>query len=117
MRLDLQAKLLRAIQEQEFERVGGNQPIKVDVRIVATTNRDLRAEVEAGRFRRDLYFRLHVVPIHTPPLRERLEDIPELAEHFVHQIAAQHGVKPPSITPEAIEVLLRRRWKIGRAHV
>ena len=110
MRLDLQAKLLRAIQEQEFERVGGNQPIKVDVRIVATTNRDLRAEVEAGRFRRDLYFRLHVVPIHTPPLRERLEDIPELAEHFVHQIAAQHGVKPPSITPEAIEVLLRRRW-------
>jgi DNA-binding NtrC family response regulator len=65
MRLDLQAKLLRAIQEQEFERVGGNQPIKVDVRIVATTNRDLRAEVEAGRFRRDLYFRLHVVPIHT----------------------------------------------------
>ena len=110
MRLDLQAKLLRAIQEQEFERVGGNQSIKVDVRIVATTNRDLRAEVEAGRFRRDLYFRLHVVPIHTPPLRERLEDIAELADHFVHQIASQHGVKPPVVTPEALDMLRRRRW-------
>ncbi len=110
MRLDLQAKLLRAIQEQEFERVGGNQPIKVDVRIVATTNRDLRAEVEAGRFRRDLYFRLHVVPIHTPALRERLEDIPELAEHFVSKIASQLGVRPPMITPDALDVLRRRSW-------
>ncbi|MEQ1833625.1 MAG: sigma-54 dependent transcriptional regulator [Candidatus Eisenbacteria bacterium] len=110
MRLDLQAKLLRAIQEQEFERVGGNQPIKVDVRIVATTNRDLRSEVEAGRFRRDLYFRLHVVPIHTPSLRDRLEDIPELAEHFVTKIASQLGVRPPTITPDALDVLRRRRW-------
>ena len=110
MRLELQAKLLRAIQEQEFERVGGNQPVKVDVRVVATTNRDLRAEVEAGRFRRDLYFRLHVVPIHTPPLRERLEDIPELAEHFVTKLANQLGIKPPVLTPEALDVLCRRRW-------
>ena len=110
MRLDLQAKLLRAIQEQEFERVGGNQPIMVDVRIVATTNRDLRAEVEAGRFRRDLYFRLHVVPIRTPSLRDRLEDIPALAEHFVEQLASQHGTKPPIMTSEAIDVLRRRRW-------
>ena len=110
MRPELQAKLLRAIQEQEFERVGGNQLIKVDVRVVATTNRDLRAEVEAGRFRRDLYFRLHVVPIHTPPLRERLEDIPELAEHFVSRIANQLGIKPPVLTPEAVEALCRRRW-------
>ena len=110
MRLDLQGKLLRAIQEQEFERVGGNQPIKVDVRIVATTNRDLRGEVEAGRFRRDLYFRLHVVPIHTPPLRERIEDIPELAEHFVNKIASELGVKPPVLTADALDVLRRRRW-------
>ena len=110
MRLELQGKLLRAIQEQEFERVGGNQPIKVDVRVVATTNRDLRAEVEAGRFRRDLYFGLHVVPIHTPPLRERMEDIPELAEHFVSKIANQLGIKPPILTPEALGVLCRRRW-------
>jgi DNA-binding NtrC family response regulator len=110
MRLEMQAKLLRAIQEQEFERVGGNQPIKVDVRIVATTNRDLRAEVEAGRFRRDLYFRLHVVPVHTPPLRDRVEDIPELAEYFVQKIAGQVGVKPPVLLPEALDVLRRRQW-------
>ncbi len=110
MRLDLQAKLLRAIQEQEFERVGGHQTVRVDVRIVATTNRDLRAEVEAGRFRRDLYFRLHVVPIQMPPLRDRLEDIPELAEHFVRKIASQLGVRPPRLSSGAIEALRRRRW-------
>ncbi len=110
MRFDLQAKLLRAIQEQEFERVGGHQVIRVDVRIVATTNRDLRAEVEAGRFRRDLYFRLHVVPIQMPPLRDRVEDIPELAEHFVRTIADQLGVRAPRLTPEALNMLRRRRW-------
>jgi DNA-binding NtrC family response regulator len=110
MRLDLQAKLLRAIQEQEFERVGGNQPVKVDVRLIATTNRDLRADVEAGRFRRDLFFRLHVVPIRTPALRDRVEDIPELAEHFVKTISAELGVRPPTITPAALEVLRQRPW-------
>lgn len=110
MRPEVQAKLLRTIQEQEFERVGGNQLIKVDVRIVATTNRDLRAEVEAGRFRRDLYFRLHVVPIHTPPLRERVEDIPELAEHFVATVASQVGVKMPVLLPEALDALRVRQW-------
>ncbi len=110
MRFDLQAKLLRAIQEQEFERVGGHQVIRVDVRIVATTNRDLRTEVEAGRFRRDLYFRLHVVPIQMPPLRDRVEDIPELAEHFVRTIADQLGVRAPRLTPEALNMLRRRRW-------
>jgi len=82
MRLDLQAKLLRVLQEQEFERVGGTSPIKVDVRIVATTNRDLAAEAEAGRFRRDLFFRLSVIPIQIPPLRDRAEDIPLLAYRF-----------------------------------
>ena len=112
MRLDLQGKLLRAIQEQEFERVGGSQAIHVDVRIVATTNRDLRAEVESGRFRRDLYYRLHVVPIHTPPLRERLEDIPILVDHFLRTVAAQVGVKPvPVVTAEALAVLQRRVWR------
>jgi DNA-binding NtrC family response regulator len=110
MRPDLQAKLLRAIQEQEFERVGGHAPVKVDVRIIATTNRDLRAEVEAGRFRRDLYFRLHVVPIHTPPLRDHLEDVPLLARHFVEQCAAQLGVRVPVLTPEALDHLRRRPW-------
>ena len=112
MRLDLQPKLLRAIQEQEFERVGGRHTIPVDVRIVATTNRDLRAEVEAGRFRRDLYYRVNVVPIRTPPLRERLEDIPQLVGHFVRLTADQIAVKPPpEITPAAIAALQRHSWR------
>ena len=110
MRLDLQAKLLRALQEQEFERVGGGTPIRVDVRLVATTNRDLRAEVEAGRFRRDLYYRLSVVPVRTPPLRERIEDIPALVHHFVRQISMQLGVRPPDVPAETLEYLQRRAW-------
>ncbi len=110
MRLDLQAKLLRAIQEQEFERVGGHQPIKVNVRIVATTNRDLAAEAEAGRFRRDLYFRLSVVPIRTPPLRERAEDIPLLVQYFVRHAAQQMGTKVPLVPPETLAYLQRLPW-------
>jgi len=110
MRLDLQSKLLRAIQEQEFERVGGSQPIKVDVRIVATTNRNLAVEVEAGRFRQDLYYRLSVVPIRTPPLRERLEDLPLLVRHFTEQIARELGIKTPQVPPETIDFLGRRFW-------
>ena len=96
MRLDLQSKLLRVIQEQEFERVGGSQPIQVDVRLIATTNRDLKAEVDAGRFRGDLYYRLNVVPILTPSLRERAEDIPRLAHHFVNRAAELHGGTAPT---------------------
>jgi DNA-binding NtrC family response regulator len=110
MRLDLQSKLLRAIQEQEFERVGGSQSVRVDVRLVATTNRDLLAEVEAGRFRRDLYYRLAVVPVNTPPLRERLEDLPLLIAHFVENAAADLGVRAPVIRPEAIDALRRHAW-------
>ena len=111
MRLDLQPKLLRAIQEQEIERVGGHQLLKVDVRIVATTNRDLLAEIQANRFRRDLYYRLSVMPIRTPPLRERPGDIPLLAEHFVRNAAASLGVKPPEIPVETLELLQRRSWQ------
>ncbi len=110
MRLDLQPKLLRAIQEQEIERVGGEQPIRVDTRIIATTNRDLRAEVEAGRFREDLFYRLHVVPIRTPPLRERLEDLPMLVEHFAAAAAARLGIRAPRVQAEAIEGLKHRSW-------
>jgi len=110
MRLDLQSKLLRALQEQEIERVGGIQPIKVDVRIIATTNRELEAEVEAGRFRKDLYFRLNVVAIRTPPLRERLEDIPVLVEHFIDRNARELGLKPPTVLPETYDYLRRRSW-------
>ncbi len=110
MRLDLQAKLLRVIQEQEFERVGGTQAIKVDVRLVATTNRDLKSEVDAGRFRSDLYYRLNVVPIRTPPLRERVEDIPRLLHHFMHRMAENQGTPVPAIAPETVQLLQRYGW-------
>ncbi len=110
MRLDLQAKLLRAIQEQEFERVGGSIPVKVDVRLLATTNRDLKAEVAAGRFRSDLYYRLNVVPLRVPPLRERVEDIPRLVHHFVQRFAETLGVPVPAVAPETLQFLLSYPW-------
>jgi DNA-binding NtrC family response regulator len=110
MRLDLQSKLLRVIQEQEFERVGGQQSIRVDVRLIATTNRDLRADAESGKFRQDLYYRLNVVPIHLPSLRERLEDIPVLVHHFVSRAAQQLGVEVTGVAPEAIALLQQRNW-------
>ncbi|MGE0351735.1 MAG: sigma-54-dependent transcriptional regulator [Gemmatimonadales bacterium] len=110
MRLDLQSKLLRAIQEQEFERVGGTQTIRVDVRLVATTNRALLAEVEAGRFRRDLYYRLSVVPIRTPSLRERVDDIPVLVDHFVQLAAGELGVRPPQVSEDVYALLQGLPW-------
>jgi DNA-binding NtrC family response regulator len=110
MRLDLQAKLLRVLQEQEFERVGGTTPIKVDVRIIATTNRDLAAEAEAGRFRRDLFFRLSVIPIEIPPLRERGDDIPLLAFRFAAQSANETKKEFAGISPEALALLQRYEW-------
>lgn len=110
MRLDLQSKLLRVLQEQEFERVGGTTPIRVDVRIIATTNRDLAAEAAAGHFRQDLYFRLSVIPIVVPPLRERKEDIPSLAYRFGMRAAAEVGREFHGISPEAIELLQSHDW-------
>ncbi len=110
MRIDLQAKLLRVIQESEFERVGGQQLIKVDVRLVATTNRDLKTEVKAGRFREDLYYRLNVVPIQTPPLRDRLDDIPLLVRYLVHRASKEHGANVTEIEPETIELLQQHDW-------
>jgi DNA-binding NtrC family response regulator len=110
MRLDLQAKLLRVIQEQEFERVGGRQPVQVDVRLVATTNRDLRTEVAEGRFRADLYYRLQVVPVRTPPLRERPEDIPLLVRHFLRAAADSLGVPEPDVPDDTMEYLSRYSW-------
>ncbi|CAL1241668.1 sigma 54-interacting transcriptional regulator [Candidatus Methylocalor cossyra] len=108
--LALQAKLLRVLQEQRFERVGGSATLEVDVRIVAATNRDLAAEVEAGRFRRDLFFRLNVFPIRIPPLRERRTDIPLLARHFLAKFARKLGKPIAAIAPAAMERLLAYPW-------
>jgi DNA-binding NtrC family response regulator len=110
MRIDLQAKLLRVLQEQEFERVGGTQPIKVDVRIIATTNRDLAAFAAQGRFRQDLFFRLSVLPISLPPLRERPQDIPLLASRFAHRAAAELQKDVRGLAPETVALLQQYDW-------
>jgi DNA-binding NtrC family response regulator len=110
MRLDLQAKLLRVLQEQEFERVGGTSPLRVDVRIIATTNRDLRAEATAGTFRQDLYYRLSVVPIWIPPLRERRSDIALLANRFALRSAAEMKKEIHGVSAAAIELLQAYEW-------
>ena len=110
MKLELQAKLLRVLQEQEFERVGGTSPIRVDVRVVATTNRDLAAEAAAGAFRQDLYYRLSVMPIVIPPLRDRTEDIPVLAYRFATRTAAEIGKPVTGISPEALALLTAYPW-------
>jgi formate hydrogenlyase transcriptional activator len=108
--LELQSKLLRAIQEQEFERLGGNRTIKVDVRFVAASNRDLKALVDAGSFRSDLYYRLHVFPLVLPPLRERQEDIPLLTRYFTQKYAQRTSRKVDSISIEAMNALNRYEW-------
>jgi len=106
----VQAKLLRVLQERELERVGGNRTIKVDVRVIATTNRDLQQSVEKKEFRQDLYFRLNVVPIQVPSLRERREDIPELAGEFMRRFARKHGVQVKGFTDAALETLRQHNW-------
>jgi two-component system, NtrC family, response regulator AtoC len=110
LRLDLQPKLLRALQEREIERVGGGRAIRVDVRIIAASNADLRQAVAMGRFREDLFYRLHVVPIVLPPLRERLEDVAPLARHFLAKYAQQFGKVVSDISPGALEALERYPW-------
>jgi DNA-binding NtrC family response regulator len=107
----LQAKLLRVLQEREFERVGGNRTISVDVRVLATTNRNLLKEVERGNFREDLYYRLNVFPIEVPPLRERGEDILLLAQSFLERFARKHGLKrAPTFSKAAADLILRHNW-------
>ncbi len=108
--LPLQAKLLRVLQERTFERVGSSTTRHCDVRVLATTNRSLREEVAAGRFREDLYYRLAVVPLAVPPLRQRADDIPELVEHFLHRAAARLNRPACRLEPSALELLLRYQW-------
>ncbi len=105
-----QAKVLRALQEQRFERVGGTATIQVDVRVLAATNRDLQAEIRESRFREDLYFRLAVIPIRVPPLRERARDIPALVQHFVAALAEELGCRPKQVHPLVVERLLEYSW-------
>lgn len=111
MDLALQAKLLRVIQEQTIERVGGTRPIKIDVRIVAATNKDIEKAVHNGTFREDLFYRLNVFPIRIPPLRERKDDIPALAMHFLHKYSAEVRKGPITISDEAMDILLKLPWR------
>jgi two-component system NtrC family response regulator len=106
----LQVKLLRVLQERTFERVGGNQPVKVDVRIVAATNRDLGQAVEAGEFREDLFYRLNVVRVDLPPLSQRKDDLPALVAHFVKKYAAEVGRAAPQVSQEAMQVIYQHPW-------
>jgi two-component system nitrogen regulation response regulator NtrX len=106
-----QAKVLRVLQEGEVERLGSARTIKVDVRVIAATNKNLEEEIERGHFREDLYFRLAVIPIHVPPLRERPEDIPQLVRHYMDYFSRESNVRPKRITQAAMDALARYRWK------
>src|SRR5207244_2338178 len=108
--LSLQPKILRALEEKRFERVGGTSPLQVDVRVVAATNRNLRAAVAARQYREDLYFRLSVFPITIPPLRDRTDDIPMLARYFIERFCRDQNKKPLNLAPSAIEELLAYEW-------
>jgi two-component system, NtrC family, nitrogen regulation response regulator NtrX len=110
MSLKTQAKVLRALEEQRFEPVGANHSIQVDVRVVAATNKNLQVEIERGNFREDLFYRLNVVPFYVPPLRDRIEDVPLLAEHFLNEFTRSYGRKRKELTPEAFQVLREYHW-------
>lgn len=110
MPLSLQAKLLRALQEGEIDRIGSNQPIKIDVRVIATTNRNLREETDKGRFRDDLFYRLYVVPMIVPPLRERKDDIPLLLNYFLRKFCRANGKEMVSVPKEVLNVLMEYTW-------
>ena len=105
-----QAKVLRVLQDGVVTRIGGNKPVEVDVRVLSATNKNLESEIAEGRFREDLFYRLNVVPIHVPPLRERREDIPSLVAHFVNVLTSREGVAPRAVAPEAVERLSQLDW-------
>jgi len=111
MSLKTQAKVLRVLEEGEVERVGSSRTIRVDVRVIAATNKDLEKEIEKGNFREDLFFRLSVIPLQVPPLRDRIEDIPALVQHFLDTLARENNFRRRRITPRAMEALQRHRWK------
>ena len=110
MSLKAQAKILRILQEKKFERVGGNKLIDMDVRVLAATNKDLEEEMKAGRFRQDLYYRLHVIPLCVPPLRERKEDMKPLVERFMLDFTTKEGLEPKTITDDAMDILMKHDW-------
>jgi two-component system nitrogen regulation response regulator NtrX len=110
MSLKTQAKILRILEEQRFERVGGSRPIQVDARVVAATNKNLEGEIDKGTFREDLYHRINVIPLHVPPLRERREDIPLLAQHFLKELAQDNEAPQKTLTSRALEVLTAQPW-------
>ncbi len=110
MHLESQAKLLRVLQDGVVERVGSSKTRQVDVRVIAATNRDLRERVERGEFREDLYFRLEVLPVYLPPLRERIEDLPLLIKHFREKLGAKIGIETPQVGPEVVDAFRRYRW-------
>ena len=110
MPLETQGKIVRALQDQTFERIGGSQRVKVDVRVLATSNRDLQSEISTGRFREDLYYRLAVVPIRMPSLKERREDVPELARHFLERSAEHSGMPGRELSTDAMTALQAYDW-------
>ena len=110
MSLSAQAKVLRALQENRITRVGGDKEIPVDVRVIAATNKDLRKMIQEGKFREDLYHRLAVIIIHVPSLNDRLDDIPELVEHFIEQICGEYGIATKAIDTEALAALQQITW-------
>ena len=110
MPLSIQAKLLRVLQERRFYPVGGKEPVEVDIRLIVATNKDLEEEVKNGNFREDLFYRIHVIPIHLPSLRERKEDIPLLVEHFLKIFSREMNKKIKGVTPQALQILMLRDW-------
>ncbi len=110
MSLKTQSKVLRTLDEQRFTPVGSDEPVTVDARLIASTNKDLDEEISRGNFREDLFYRLNVIPFSVPPLRERQEDVPLLARHFLKELSATYGRRPREITDDAIETLMRYSW-------
>ncbi len=110
MPLDIQVKLLRALEERSFRRVGGTNLIRVDVQVIAASNRDLKCLMQEGKFREDLFYRLKVVDLHIPPLRKRIQDVPELTGLFIRRNNLQMGKNITGITPRAMEALMKHKW-------